>query len=212
MKKIILTSLLILVFGYSNAQKNVLFGVKTGMNISVLTDDLSRANGRIGFVLGSFVELRLFEKFSIQPEVNYSSQGAQYNTFSYTAFSESYNSSRINLMYIVVPLMAKYYVVDGVSLEFGPQVNFLAGAKLNYDSFRSIGDVYNSNSGSRDLMKYTEPMDFGLNFGLGFNIQDHYTFNIRYTLGMENVLSDQDGVGFSSKNSVLCFTAGYKFL
>lgn len=211
MKKNILICLLFLIFGYANAQKNIIFGAKTGMNISVLTDDLSRANGRIGFVLGSFVELRLFEKFSLQPEVVYSSQGAQYESFTYTGFSEQYINAKINLMYIVVPIMAKYYVIDGVSLEFGPQINFLAGAKLNYDNYKGLGDFVDFDSGSIDLMKYTEPLDFGLNFGAGIDIKDDYVFNVRYTLGLENVLSDQNGVGFSSKNSVLCFTIGYKF-
>lgn len=211
MRKIIISSIALLVFGFTNAQKTVIFGVKSGMNISVLTDDLSRANGRIGFVLGSFVELRLFEKFSLQPEVVYSSQGAQYRQYTYAGFSESYNNTRINLMYIVVPVMAKYYVFDGIAVEFGPQVNFLAGAKLNYDSYSYIAgaDIYSG--GSRDIKEFTEPIDYGLNLGGSFEITDEVLFNVRYTLGLENVLSNPAGTNNSSKNSVLCFTVGYKF-
>jgi hypothetical protein len=211
MRKIIISSIVLFVFGITNAQKNVIFGVKSGINISVLTDDLSRANGRIGFVLGSFVELRLFEKFSLQPEVVYSSQGAQYREYTYSGFSETYNNTRINLMYIVVPIIAKYYVVDGISLEFGPQVNFLAGAKLNYDSYSYVAGIDIFSGGSRDIKEYTEPIDYGLNFGGSFEITDEVLFNVRYTLGLENVLSNPAGFNFSSKNSILCFTVGYKF-
>ncbi len=212
MKTIFLSFFALLSFGIINAQKTVIFGAKSGINISVLTDDLSRANGRIGFVLGGFVELRLLEKLSLQPEIVYSSQGAQYREYSYYGFAETYNNSRINLMYVVVPIMAKYYVVDGVSLEFGPQFNFLAGGKLNYDSYTYAAGIEVFSGGSKDVKEYFDPIDYGLNFGAGFEFKENYIFNMRYTLGLENVLSNPAGYNFSSKNSVICFTVGYKFL
>ncbi len=61
------------------------------------------------------------EKFAFQPELLYSAQGSDYD-------DEDFSGS-VKADYLNVPLMAKYYVGEGFSLEAGPQVGLLLSAK-----------------------------------------------------------------------------------
>ncbi|RZJ55928.1 MAG: PorT family protein, partial [Flavobacterium sp.] len=40
------------------------------------------------------------------------------------------------LSYLNVPIMAKYYVIEKLSLEAGPQIGFLLSAKNQVDDLR----------------------------------------------------------------------------
>ena len=71
MKKIILSILAVLAFGFTNAQETR-FGLKAGVDLA--TSKVKFPGGTItgsdtGFYLGGFVQLGISEKFSLQPEV-----------------------------------------------------------------------------------------------------------------------------------------------
>ena len=76
MKKIILSAVAVMAFGFANAQE-VKFGVKAALNVASLTGDVEDVSSLVGFQVGGFAEIKLSEKFAIQPEVLYSAQGAE---------------------------------------------------------------------------------------------------------------------------------------
>ncbi len=118
MKKIILSAFAVMAFGFANAQE-VKFGAKAALNVASLTGDVvDDASSLIGFQVGGFAEIKLSDKFAIQPELLYSTQGANSDDF-----------GNLELGYINIPVMAKYYVVESFSLEAGPQIGFLVSAK-----------------------------------------------------------------------------------
>ncbi len=207
MKKTKLLFVLIAVLGFTANAQNVKFGVKAGVNFATLSGDVEDVNSRTTFHFGGVVEISISEKFSVQPELLYSSQGAK------SEFTETFEgvtvsaNQEIKLDYINVPIMAKYYVSDGFSIEAGPQVSFLTSAKLDYD-FTYDGST---ESGSEDFKDFTKGIDFGLGFGVGYKMGSGLNFGARYNLGLSNINDDPDDPESNIKNNVFQFSVGYNF-
>lgn len=187
MKKIILCAIAIMAFGFTNAQKTR-FGVKGGLNIATIggADD---ANALVGFQLGGFAEINVWKKLFIQPELLFSAQGAKFDGF---------NGDRdytVNLNYINIPVLAKYYITKEFSVEAGPQLGFLVSSK-NIEDEKSV--------------------DVSFNLGAGYNFTDNFSVGIRYTIGLSSVYDYNDynnGYYYDNRysNNVLALTAAYKF-
>jgi len=206
-----ISAIALMAFGFANAQTDVKFGAKGGINFSTLTGDTEGASSRIGFTIGGFAEFKLSDKFVVQPEVLYSGQGASY---SYSESGPGYafvEEGDVNLGYILVPVMAKYYVIDNLSLEFGPQVGFLIAANQKGDYVETYEGVTFAQSFDEDIKDEINSVDFGLNFGAGYDFTDNMTAGLRYNLGISNVYKTSEGSDYESKNSVFSLTFGYKF-
>lgn len=195
MKKIIFTAMVVFAFSFANAQETK-FGAKVALNIASLTGDVDNPSSLVGFQIGGFAEFKISEKFAIQPELMYSAQGGK----------ESYNQEGFEvegttkLGYINIPIMAKYYVAKSFSLEAGPQIGFLMSAKAE---MKAAGE-----SLSVDVKDEVESVDFGLNFGAGYDFTENLSAGLRYNLGLANAAkADNTDV----KNSVFSISVGYKF-
>lgn len=214
MKKIILSVIAIATFGFSQAQE-VKYGAKAGLNLATLSGDIEDLNSKIGFHIGAFAEIKFTEKFSFQPELLMSTQGAKYEyseseIFGGTEFGFS-EESNLKLTYLNIPLMAKYYATSKFSLEVGPQIGFLVSAKEDYEYVETIdGDVdYSESEDGIDVKDNFKSIDFGMNFGLGYNFTDNVSAGIRYNLGLSNILEDSGD--FEAQNSVFQLSLGYRF-
>jgi opacity protein-like surface antigen len=181
MKKIILSVVAVLAFGFTNAQ-GVKFGVKAALNVSTLTGDVDDASSLVGFQVGGFAEIKVSEKFAVQPELMFSTQGSE---------SEGEN---FNLDYINIPVMAKYYVAKSFSVEAGPQIGFLVSAEID----------------GEDVKDFVSSTDFSFNFGAGYDFTENLSAGLRYNLGLTNVY-DVDISDDSVKNGVFSVSLGYKF-
>ncbi|MCV9934169.1 PorT family protein [Flavobacterium sp. LS1R47] len=204
MKKITLSIVAVLAFGFANAQE-VKFGVKGGINLSTLTGDMEDASSKVGFQVGGFAEIKLSDKFSVQPELLYSTQGAKEksNVFDADAMELVSADFTTKLAYINVPVMAKYYVAEKFSLEAGPQIGFLVSAK---GKMSGGGD-----SQEEDIKDFYKSIDFGVNFGAGYDFTENLSAGVRYNLGLSNILENEAGDNFKNKNSVFSLSVGYKF-
>ncbi|MGO4772299.1 porin family protein [Flavobacterium sp. W22_SRS_FK3] len=206
MKKNILVVAVVLVFGLSNAQ-TAKFGIKGGMNISNWVGDTEGLDvkSKIGFNIGGFAEIKLSDKFSIQPELLYSAQGMKVDNFEVELGDGFYSTDvKFNLAYLNVPVMFKYYAAEKFNLEAGPQVGFLTSAKLNVKV-----DGYGSSD--QDVKDNFESVDFGLNFGAGYDFTEHFFANVRYNLGLSNIAKTEGGEDATINNSVFSLNVGYKF-
>ena len=192
MKKLFLLAV-IAVFGFTtvNAQE-ISFGAKAGLNLASVTgDETEDLDGRTAFHFGVVAEIGISDKFSIQPELLYSAQGA----------TESFEGIDIdlNLDYINLPVMAKFYVADGFSLEAGPQIGFLTSAKAKADGEEE------------DVKDFVKGSDFGANFGVGYKLESGLNFNARYNLGLSNLNDGEDSDDFKNQNGVFQISIGYFF-
>ena len=209
MKKLLLLTFILTAFTI-NAQ-DVTFGAKAGLNFASMTgDDADGFDGRTSFHLGVTAEIAVSDVFSIQPELLYSGQGFTGSD------SEDDGGTEINLditgrvNYLNLPIMAKYYVSDALSLEFGPQIGFLLSAESETDV--SVTDtatgVSASESSTVDFKDDLKSTDFALNLGAGYKLDSGLNFGLRYSIGMTDV-PDGDSDGF--KHSVLQLSVGYNF-
>ena len=188
MKKVLLTVAAVMAFGLMNAQE-VKYGAKAGLNLSNLAGDVENADMKVGFQVGGFAEIKVSDKFAVQPELLFSNLGTKVD-FDGTTVTE-------NLNYVVVPVMAKYFAAEKFSIEAGPQIGLKKKTKAKADGESvDIKDEFNST-------------DFGLNVGFGYDFTENIGVGLRYTAGLSNIAKDSGD--FKVNNTNIALTVGYKF-
>ncbi|MBT8259479.1 MAG: PorT family protein [Bacteroidia bacterium] len=195
MKKAVLI-LVALLFSFSSNAQGVQLGPKAGVNLSTFsgdeTDDLS---SKFGIHFGVVAEFGISETFSVQPEVIYSAQGAEYEE------SEGYDG-KFKFNYLNVPVLAKVEVTDGLHLEAGPQIGFLLTAEDEYDD--GAGD-----SGTDDIKEFFKGTDFAVAVGASYKMASGLFFGARYNIGVTDIWDVDSGI--SNQTSVFQFSLGYLF-
>ena len=142
-------------------------------------------------------EIMVSDMFAVQPELLYSSQGSDYDES-----DEGFDvSGTVKVDYLNIPVMAKYYVVEGFSIEAGPQIGFLLSATDEYDNEED------------DIKEFLKGTDFGVNLGVGYKLENGLNFGARYNLGLSDNLDvdDFETDGAEYKNSVIQISVGYFF-
>lgn len=176
--------MVITVLGFVNGNaQDIKFGAKGGLNFANISGDNSSELGTVtAFHFGVLGEIPVSEKFSFQPELLFSGQGF------------SIGKDVVALNYLNVPLIGKYYVTKGLSLEAGPQIGFLLSAK---------------NEGT-DAKNSFKSVDYGVNVGLGYKLKSGLNFGARYNLGLSNI-NNINGVSDKNRNGVIQVSVGYLF-
>ena len=172
---------------------------KAGFALSSVSGD--GTNFKPGFTAGLEGQYQINNWFGL-------SAGVLYQTAGYKL--KDIDDAKVNAGYINIPVMAKFYVTKGLSLNAGVQLGFLASAKAkepNHDS-----DV-------KDLCNKT---DFSIPLSIAYEFTNGLTFEARYTGGLTNVfkkdvinaVKEYEGVNVrteDNKNEVFMITVGYKF-
>lgn len=185
----------------SSSDSKISFGAKAGVNFaSVSEDDDLDTKGKIGFHVGAVVQINISEKFSLQPEVMYSQQGYKFD-YEYvdSDFSIVDATGVGHLDYINIPIMAGYQVIDGLTVQAGPQFGINLTAKETYDE----GDDF-------DFKDETQTLDIALGFGAQYKLPMGLFFQARFTLGMNKIIKDDD-FDLDIKNRVAGLSIGYFF-
>lgn len=182
MKRIVLV-VLVSFFGLSTQAQGIDLGIKAGVNFSNISDayNLDTEN-KTGFVGGIFLGIKFSEKFAIQPELLYSQQGTKFD------------AGEIDLTYVNVPVIFKYYLIQGLNIQAGPQFGFMVDDNLG-EVFHEIGENIENN-------------DFETSgvVGLGYDLPMGLRVSARYNFGLTEI-NDNGG-----KNSVVSLAVGYSFL
>lgn len=214
MKKYVLLVATTLIFGTSTMiAQDVKLGAKAGVNFAKLSGEaVEDADGRTGFHVGFLAEIPLSERFAIQPELVYSQQGLQSKeTFDGTEFE-----TKVKLDYLNVPVMAKFYLIDGLSIEAGPQFGFNINAKQELEVTGGDTDGDFEITGEDDIKDEVSGFDLGIGGGLAYQLDNGLFFQGRYIYGLSNVPEDVDDaqgedVEDDLVNSVLSLSVGFKF-
>ena|SRR5690554_108658 len=207
MKKLVfLAAIAAMSFTTINAQE-VRLGVKGGVNFATLSGDhLGDIKSRTGFHLGGLVEIPVTERFAVQPEILYSAQGAEYKESGQESGVDYSYEYKNKLDYISVPVMAKFYVVDGLAIEAGPQISFLTSSKGEYEG--TMGGI--TVSGDSDLEDIST-IDFSLGAGASYRLPMGVFFGARYNFGLSNVYDGDNADNNKIHNNVFQLSAGYSF-
>lgn len=174
-------------------------GVKGGVNFSTVTggDGFESPKSRTAFHVGVVGEMPIAEILSIQAEVLYSAQGFEYDFEGPTG-----DEVQFQLDYLSVPVLAKVYVVDGLSIEVGPTFNFVVNEEIDSRPGADEGDI----DIDETSMMEANSFDVGVAAGLTFQTDMGIFATGRYTYGLTEIYEDS-----GLKNSVFQLGLGYKF-
>jgi hypothetical protein len=209
MKKTILTVVAIATMNMIQAQEKVskiTFGAKAGLNLSSASVDRAfdtDISSLVGVHVGGFANFKFNEKFALQPELLFSTQGYK----EYLNDGGYIYDDKVKLTYINLPVNFQYAVASKVYIEAGPQLDFLLSGKRDnkyYDPMSNETTTRN-NVDIKDNLKSTV---FGFNVGAGYTIIPQLSANIRYCLGLSEI-DDLEGVKIKNRN--LQLSLGYSF-
>ena len=175
MKKLIV-AVIAVVMGTTVYSQSLDFGIKLGANFANISD-VSDMSSKTGFHGGIFSGVK-FKKVAIQGDLLYSQQGAKFGP------------TKFDLDYVNVPIVLKYYLIQGLNIQVGPQFGFL------------VNDDIPEGGESKDV-------DVSGVAGLGYDLPFGLRFDARYNFGLTDV---SKVAGAEGKNSVFSIALGYSFL
>lgn len=197
-KSILVIAMILMSTTFITAQESVQFGAKGGVNFSSFSgdgyDDFVDPEERTSFHVGLVAEIPVSERFSIQPEVLYSGQG-----YDIADVSDG-DDIEFQLDYINVPVLAKFYLIEGLSIEAGPQVGFLVHEEIDFRPTDDGGDI---ELNSDDF----HSVDFSIGLGLSYKFSNFFISG-RYNIGMTDIYKEE---AIDAKNSVIQAGVGFMF-
>ncbi len=190
-----LTTILLFLVGanVSFLSAQVAPGIKLGYNESRISK--TRLEPKSGLYIGGFIEIPLSARYSIQPEILYSSQGG-------TSISPDYGDVQID--YLSIMAANKFYVGPNKGFHFNLGLGLDVNLKNNFvNLFNGDGDGEIS------------PFDVVVFGGIGYEFDFGLTLEARYKQGTVSVdffgsddFYEEDG---SNLNGVFQLGASYKF-
>lgn len=190
MKKIILSAFLLgAMLVTKNTMAQVTVGPKIGLNLSqIIGDDeaeLPDPKSRVGFQIAGMLNAQINDYFAIRPELLFNNVGSKYESNS--------TSTVLNTNYLTLPInfVGQYPISDKFKIQgfVGPYAALGLGGTYKSkspfeDSEGPIKMKKNPLTNTDDV--YLNSMDFGLNFGLGFQFTS-FVFTANYGLGLTNI-------------------------
>ena len=202
MKRIIVVATTLLLSVCTKAQNEVgswSLQPKAGINLATMTND-DDAKTRIGFVAGAELEYQASPLLSISAGALYSQQGTDAN-------SQGMNGT-LKMDYVNIPILANFYVANGLAVKVGLQPGFLVNDKVKVSAngvTTEVGlkEAYKAVGFDADISSF----DFAIPLGISYEFS-HVVLDARYNLSLAKAIS---GYGESTKHSVFQITLGYKF-
>ena len=201
MKKTILLAAFTIIgyMGNLSAQEYWNFGIKGGVNFTNMTSDGFEENdSRTGFHIGLLAEIPVSDRFSIQPEALYSTQGTEATRI----FFGDRITGEYKLDYIQVPVIAKFYLIDGLALEAGPSFNFLVQEEYEFESNRLDLET------DSDL---ASTFEFGGAFGASYTFNNGFFVNGRYVQAFTDAFDSDNFDDDAIKNNGFQLGVGLQF-
>lgn len=182
MKKTLLTLLLglLAVTGYSQAR----FDIHGGMSMANITN--SEADMKVGYTVGLGMDYAINDMWSFQSGLNFTSKGCKE--------SEEGVDVKMNPVYLDIPLLAavKMNITEGnrFVINFGPYVGFGLGGKMTVETNGAeVGTKLFKKVGNSDEAMMNR-CAVGLQYGIGFELDDHYLINLTGQYGFTNMIKD----------------------
>lgn len=226
MKKTLIAALLL--FGFAQVQAQISFrpGVRAGVNFSHLTesddnrrieyDPETNMNYREGtqfesltsFYVGLYGALKLTKFYTLQPELNYTRQGAEAKTLDYNTYTHAFSAYRqnIELSYLSIGVINKF-TFNNLNIHVGPSIDIIVD-KSDDDLFAgsqpmdpASGYYYNTSYFNTD-----SDIDLALTLGVGYNFTKNLGIEARVKQGLVPVFDFWD-----DGNRNVVFSAGLTY-
>lgn len=198
-KSLLLIAVALFGFTSMSAQEYVMFGAKGGVNFSNMSSDgFDDNNSRTGFHLGLVGEIPVGARFSVQPEVLYATQGTEAES----TIQGQRVSGEYKLDYIQVPVIAKFYLIEGLALEVGPSFNFLVNEKVEGEAFGMSTETETD---------FGSGFEFGGAAGLSYKLNNGLFVSARYTQGFTDAFDSDNWDDEAVKNNGVQAGIGFMF-
>jgi hypothetical protein len=175
------------------------FGANAGTNFSNVryhgAGETNESTSKVGLNFGLFADFEVSDKFSVQPELNFSQLGAKWSAAGMGDYNETFNT-------IAIPVLAKFHIAD-LALMAGPQFAFVTSANAKETPVSGPSEKYSIKNDYKGSI-------FSLAFGAEYGFGDKFVAGARYQAG----LSDMEKVsvnGYKTTLSAFSLSIGYKF-
>lgn len=219
MKKLVLGILSIACFSaISNAQ--IELAPEAGVNLAKLAMGQSMGidwKNKPSLKFGAAVNIPVLKGLYVQPGLFYAGKGVRFSEEQTISGVTAKAKMRINLDYLEIPvnLMYRYKIGKAGSIfaTAGPYLGFALSGKIKADF--EVGPPANIKESETEDLKIgkdrsddIKPLDFGLNFGVGYQLPFGVFLRAQYGLGLSNINNNPDD-NYSMKNRVISITLGY---
>lgn len=157
-------------------------GAKAGTNIIKIDGKSFKDEFKFGYSLGGFMEIRLSNKFVLQPEVLFNQSSTTLDSSFKNIYQGVFNAtaqSKVKLNYLSIPLLLNYKLIGSfLSLQAGPQFSVLMSK--NKTLLQNGGEAFKNG-------------DFSMLGGVQVKI-GAIRVNGRYVVGLSNIndIDNQD--------------------
>lgn len=202
MKKLTTVLILSIILSSFNvsAQSNTLeFGLKAGANFAQFTpnpqfygNELGDYKRKIGYYAGGFLNIRISEKFELQPELLLAMQGTRLVIEDVETQGEFGSSpvlfdfkSKVSDLTIILPLEIRFYFTEKYFVEAGPQLGYLVDRKYKAEGNYLSPDIPIEREDPNDPNNFDyDKFEYGLNLGTGYKLSEDLTLSARYFRGL----------------------------
>ncbi|MCL2561680.1 MAG: PorT family protein [Rikenellaceae bacterium] len=170
------------------------WGVKAGFNLSNITEQ-SEAKFLPSFAAGLFGEYVINDFLGVQAELLYALEGYKVDEVEVKGDDKR--------GYIQLPIFAKLYILEGLSIDIGPRFGYAVSAKMSFDvDAEDFGEFSGSYYDMAEFNKFDAAAVLGASYKFRFGL-DVFA---RYNLGLTKIWDGAD-----SKNQSILVGLGYRF-
>ncbi|RXM51117.1 MULTISPECIES: porin family protein [unclassified Chryseobacterium] len=218
MKKLLLIAAVAVLGINANAQ-SLKFGPKAGYSYSTLklkADGHSETSDPVHtFYVGGIVEYKLNDNFGIQGELLYSPLGGKVKvaeadpndpaTFVNFKSKQTFHT-------LLIPVSAKYFITEGLSVSAGASFGVILSAKSKYTADFGIGlpGLEINADQEVDIKDQTSTLNIAPFLGAEYALENGLFFDARYNLGVSNLAKHPEG-NAKTTNSFIQVGVGFKF-
>lgn len=194
-----------------------------GATLSTLVgeDDDCKASARWGVAGGVELGYQLTDRFGLSLGLLYSQHRYELENHYIHLITHSGDDyhvgreSRIKYDAISVPVLAKFYVLKGLSVKGGLQLEFLRKitAKQDVNHYNNNPEFDEHYTLNTDVKDNYHSLNLSLPVGLAYEYKG-FVVDARYHIGLTKVVSSPGyvhGSNADARNSVFQMTLGYKF-
>lgn len=195
-RTVLLTALTAAVLLFANQAKaqlpGVTVGIKAGANFQSIEGASWKGAYNAGILGGAFVG---FTKNKLGVQVEGLVKSAKFDTKADPSTSTA--SVSINTIYLDIPLLLEYKLINRLWIQAGPQYSSLISAK----------------DGSNDVKKNFNTSDYSVVAGLQANLPLHLTLGARYIFGFADMNNSKvSGAPEAWRNRSIQLSLGFRFI
>ena len=211
-KLVVLFAVTLLVW---NASAQARFGLRMGGNFASWSSEVedlpfAELESITAAHFGPYVTIYLSDKFAIEPAVLGSVKGA--SLFLFEQEMEMGNlitleeTSDVYLFYVDVPVLLRFYIIQGLNIYVGPQFSFHLTNTVESEYEECFNGMCFSDS--EDDEAEITGTDLAAAFGIGYEFPFGLNINVGYDVGISDI---DDTNTFETNNKVLKASVGWTF-